>query len=102
MRVDQTYRQHDSVSSATPGLHQDRRRGDLQSTTSDEVVAELVAVVRELHQLLGSYAPFWYTKKMQDRMSDILAAADWVPQSSANEDTRNKRKPRRVPRSSEA
>jgi len=89
MSFDQTCRELDNMSSATPGFREGKRTGDSQHMTSDEVVAELVALVRELHELLGSYAPVWYTRMLDDRMSEILAAADSVSKASAIDDTDN-------------
>jgi hypothetical protein len=39
---------------------------------------ELAELVRDLHQLLASHAPLWYTEKLDARVSESLAAASWV------------------------
>jgi hypothetical protein len=91
---DQTCRELDNMSSATPGFREGQRTVDSHHMTSDEVVAELVALVRELHELVGSYAPVWYTETMDDRMSRILAATNPVSQGLAIEAARNRQEPR--------
>jgi hypothetical protein len=40
--------------------------------TANQVLEELVEVVRDLHELLGSYAPMWYTEEIDHRVSTIL------------------------------
>lgn len=83
MASDQTYREHDRMSSATPGFHKARSNQGSGLTAVDTVV-ELAELVHELHQSLKSYAPMWYTKMMDDRIRETLAAADSALQASVN------------------
>lgn len=39
-------------------------------------ITELAELLRELQQLLLEYGPIWYTKTMNDRILEKLAAAD--------------------------
>jgi hypothetical protein len=71
MNVNQTCRAQHAVSGATPGLPKAKRK-------PETVVKELAELVRDLHQLLGNYAPSWYSQKMDARISEELAAADWA------------------------
>jgi len=78
MNVNQTCRAQHGVSRATPGLPKVKRNPLFNDTAPETVVKELAELVRDLHQLLGSYAPSWYTQKMEARISEELAAADWA------------------------
>ena len=42
---------------------------------SQALVAELAALVRDLRQLLTSYAPTWYTEKLDARVRKLLEKA---------------------------
>jgi hypothetical protein len=44
----------------------------------ETAATELAELVRDLHQLLESQAPLWYTEKMDARLSESLAAASCV------------------------
>lgn len=78
MNVNQTCRAQHGVSRATPGLPKAKRSPLFNHTAPETVVKELAKLVRDLHQLLGNYAPSWYTQKMDARISEELAAADWA------------------------
>lgn len=53
-------------------------------TTANTLAADLADLVHDLHELLESYAPPWYTKKTDDRVSKMLVAADQALRASAS------------------
>lgn len=52
---------------------------------SHSFAAELAALVRDLHDLLGNYAPPWYTKETDVRITKTLADLDSVLRSRAQQ-----------------
>lgn len=84
MSINQIQREPHSVSRATPGLHKTIRSRAPAHITPKTLVADLAELVRDLHELLESYAPLWYTHKMDSRVSKTLAAADQALCTSAH------------------
>jgi hypothetical protein len=41
--------------------------------TPEQVAEELAELIRDLHELLESYAPLWYTQDLDTRVCDTLA-----------------------------
>jgi hypothetical protein len=41
--------------------------------TPEQAAEELAELIRDLHELLGSYAPSWYTEDLDTRVFDTLA-----------------------------
>ena len=41
--------------------------------TPEQVAEELAELIRDLHELLESYAPSWYTQDLDTRVCDTLA-----------------------------
>jgi hypothetical protein len=41
--------------------------------TPEQVAEELTELIRDLHELLESYAPTWYTEGLHSRVRDTLA-----------------------------
>lgn len=41
--------------------------------TPEQVAEELAELIRDLHELLESYAPSWYTQDLDTRVCDALA-----------------------------
>lgn len=81
MKIVQMCHTLNSASSATTDL---KAKGSRVSayTTSEAVVADLAELVRDLHELLESYAPMWYTKTTDDRVREKLAVAVGALQTS--------------------
>ena len=84
MRINQNVSEPHSVSRATPRLHKTMRSRAPAHTTPKALVADLAELVLDLHELLESYAPPWYTQKMDSRVSKTLAAADQALCTSAD------------------
>jgi len=42
-------------------------------TTPEQVAEELAELIRDLHELLKSYAPSWFTEDLDTRVLDTLA-----------------------------
>ena len=80
MNSDRTYREDNCTSGATTVFHDGRNNHDAGNNPLDAIV-ELAELVRDLHQSLESYAPMWYSDKMDDRIRETLAAADWAYQA---------------------
>lgn len=57
-----------AVKTLAPGARRARRR-----LTNNQVVKELVKLVRDLHKLLKSYGPSWFTEDLDTRVLDTLA-----------------------------
>ena len=83
VKLNRTYREDVPLRSATPRLHKVKSNQRSGQTALDTVV-ELADLVRDLHQSLESYAPMWYTKTMDDRIRETLAAADSALHASVN------------------
>ena len=41
--------------------------------TPEQVAEELAELIRDLHELLKSYAPSWYTEDLDNRIRNTLA-----------------------------
>jgi predicted deacylase len=80
VKLNQTHHEEVPLSRAAPRLHKVTSNQHSRRTTLDTVV-ELAELVRDLHQSLESYAPMWYTEKMNDQIRNTLAAADWAYQA---------------------
>lgn len=50
--------------------------GRLGRRSPATMATELAELLCELHQSLEHYAPFWYTKTMDDRIREMLATSD--------------------------
>jgi hypothetical protein len=62
----------------------------LTQMTSQQVVEELEELVRDLHELLESYAPQWYTEDMDTRVTEMRARLTLLkrsPQAFTNADS---------------
>ena len=81
--TNQIRREPHSARGASLGLHKTIRGRATAHTMPEALVAELAELVRDLHELLESYAPPWYTQKMDSRVSIALGAADHVLCTSA-------------------
>jgi hypothetical protein len=58
--------------------------------TAQEVVEELEELIRDLHELLESYGPLWYTEDTEIRVRETLARLALLkksPQAFLNEDS---------------
>jgi len=55
-----------------------KQTGDefLELPSSDYAFNECAELIRDLHQLLQSYSPAWYTEEMDARMQSALADVD--------------------------
>jgi hypothetical protein len=42
-------------------------------STPEQIAEELAELIRDLHELLESYAPSWYTEDLDTRVRDTLA-----------------------------
>ena len=47
-------------------------------TSPKPLVDELAWLLRDLHQLLESYAPHWYSAQIDSRVRGMLAEVKWV------------------------
>jgi hypothetical protein len=65
--------------------------------TTKEIVQRQHDLIRELHELLTTYGPTWYTEEIDLRLSETLAMGTSVTQPHATlvtiEDTRNSNRP---------
>lgn len=52
----------------------------------EPALKELAEVVHNLHQLVGSYGPTWYTSETDARIRNALSEADSALRSSAGRD----------------
>jgi hypothetical protein len=46
--------------------------GRARTPTPEQVAEELAELIRDLHELLESYAPSWYTEDLDTRVRDTL------------------------------
>ena len=69
-------RRHEAKNGATVDPHQVGSNGRLGHRSPETMLTELAELVRELHRSLEDYAPAWYTNTMDDRIREMLAAAD--------------------------
>ena len=72
------YRRHDAKNVLTMDRHKARGNGRNAGAGPNALVAELAELVRELHQTLEDYGPVWFTKTMDDRIRQKLAAAEFA------------------------
>ena len=69
-------RRYEVKDGATVDLHRAGTNGRLGRRPPATTLTELAEMVRKLRQSLEDYAPAWYTKTMDDRIREMLAAAD--------------------------
>src|ERR1700730_18878497 len=48
-------------------------RSDSEQVATDESVERLQDLIRELHELLTTYGPTWYTEEIDSRLTETLA-----------------------------
>lgn len=65
-------REHDVLTREITELLEAEKAATFKHATLTPLVEELTALVRDLHQLLQSYAPQWYTEQMETRVSETL------------------------------
>jgi hypothetical protein len=58
-------------------------RSDSEQVTTDEIVERQQDLIRELHELLTTYGPTWYTEEIDSRLSETLAMCTSVTQARA-------------------
>jgi hypothetical protein len=68
-------------------------KSDSERVATGEIVERQQDLIRELHELLTTYGPTWYTEEMDSRLSETLAMCTPVTQARAKlvtiEKTRN-------------
>jgi hypothetical protein len=50
-------------------------RSDSKRVATDEILERQQELIRELHKLLTTYAPTWYTEDIDSRLSETLATS---------------------------
>jgi hypothetical protein len=83
LNFNHTYREDEGMSSATPGL-QRAKSNKGSGYIAVDTVSDLADLVRDLHQLLESYAPVWYTEKTDSRVRAMLVTADRALRTAAD------------------
>jgi hypothetical protein len=58
-------------------------RSDSEQVATDELVERQQDLIRELHELLTTYAPTWYTEETDSRLSETLSMCTYVTQARA-------------------
>ena len=78
MRIDRICREQDALTSGTPNLGKVKESTVSAQMSPKPVPEELAELVRELHDLLRSYSPMWYTEDMDARVCATLARVEWA------------------------
>ena len=73
-----THIAHKSSRSAAPGFNRTKIRRGPRQPAPRVVITKLSDLVGELHELLESYAPVWYTSTLEKRVRTTLTSADGV------------------------